>query len=199
MLRITSKIDIRELGSSLAQFERDQVPFAAAVALTQIAKNARAEVQKTIPERFEDRGGSGQFLKHGVRFERATKTNLEAAVTDIDWQMADQETGGARTPLGAGMMTVPVDEALRKVPFRPSQAELAARARSFITTLPNGREAIVRRQGRDRYPLAVEAVLVPVVQEHPRFGMRETVERTVHDQFATEFALAMRRAVDTRK
>src|SRR5438105_2225598 len=95
----------------------DQVRFATALALTRTAQDARAEIQREMPERFTVRT---PWIAKGVRYTPANKQDLAATVSDIDPFMRIQETGGEKTSIHRRVfdygeyLAVPLDARLNK-------------------------------------------------------------------------------------
>ena len=155
-------------------------------------------MRKTLAERFTTRGSSLQWMRRGVGIERADKRNLQATVYDKDWFMATQEQGGEKAPQSGAMATIPGAE-LKPLQFRPKVAELLSRPATFRQTLADGSQAILQRTGAERYPLTVLDILRRSVDVRPRFGMEQTVEKSVGTNFAPQFVRAATVAMRTAR
>lgn len=176
-------IDARDAGRVLGWLHR-QTRFAAALALTRTAQDAKAEIVAELPRRFTIRTG---WLAKGIRIRPATKANLVATVLSLDHFMALQETGGAKTPRQGGRLGVPIGA--RPTPSavtRPGifPGALMRRGRSYV--IDEGERVLMfRRAGHGRRSRSeLMYVLRPSVAVEPRFGFRDTVTRVALDRFA---------------
>lgn len=77
MIEPSIRFDLTGFQRSLSTIERQQMPYAVALALTETAKGGRLEVQREM-DRVFDR--PTPYAKRGVVYDRATKQNLTAAV-----------------------------------------------------------------------------------------------------------------------
>ena len=101
MLDPNISLDLKEAHNFFEMFGRRNVPFAAALALSSTAYEARDAVRVSLPKRFTIRR---PWIIKGIGVERATKSRLQAAVFSRDAFMAEQEEGGLRT----GTQIIPV-------------------------------------------------------------------------------------------
>ncbi|GAA0599197.1 hypothetical protein GCM10009099_40360 [Caenispirillum bisanense] len=92
-MKIGFRFDNREAIRQLRQLPK-QTQFAVALALTRTAKDAQAEVIKSLGQKFTIRTA---WVSKGIRIKPATKQKLEAVVFSKDDFMALQETGGEKT------------------------------------------------------------------------------------------------------
>jgi hypothetical protein len=171
-----------------------QLRFAAALALTRTAQDARAEIVAELPRRFTIRTG---WIARGIRIRPATKTRLVATVLSLDDFMALQETGGTKTPRQGGRLGVPI--AARPTPAavtRPSMfpGALMRRGRSYV--IDEGERVLMfRRVGKGRRSRSeLMYVLRSSVDIEPRFGFRDTATRVALDRFPIRLAEAVTRA-----
>lgn len=98
MLTISVATEFEAMRLTLNDFGRDQLPFAAARALTRLAQSGRDEVKRGLPVVFDR---PTPFTSRGVTIRSATKRALEAAVVVLPAQAAYlrlQEEGGTRQP-----------------------------------------------------------------------------------------------------
>ncbi len=91
----------------VAQRIEKTVRFATAMALTNVARDARDEVIRELPDRFTIRT---QWVKKGVRFKPADKkdANIVSRVVDMDAFMAIQETGGDKIKYSGVDFAIPI-------------------------------------------------------------------------------------------
>lgn len=206
-MELSVEIDFRPVRRSLTSLERDQLPFATALTLTQLAGAARDEmVERVLPEVFELRN---RHLQRGFRIRAARKTRLESVVFSKDPEiLAKQEEGGP----------VPIRGRYRAVPQRPitqrrtSGGQIPRRLRPpaifddgsgryFVADLDNGKPAIFGFLGRiteDAVPQLLY-VLEEDVSLDPALRFAETVRQVVARDAEETFARALQRAVATRR
>ena len=90
-LEVSSKLDLNQV----REYEKRHIPFVLAKTLTQLARESVFAVRKEPPKRFRLRRKS--FITSGIRYQRATKQNLEAKVIELDELMRKQEEGPTYT------------------------------------------------------------------------------------------------------
>jgi hypothetical protein len=86
--------DTRQFEKGIRDLYRDQIPFAAALALTRTAQDAQAAVKANLPKQFIIRR---PWTQGGIRIESAKKKDwplVAASVGSIDPYMVDFEEGG---------------------------------------------------------------------------------------------------------
>jgi hypothetical protein len=76
-MQVTVKVDLKGVNKMLDGLAKDQIPFAAAYALTQTVKAAQHEVEKEIPRVFDR---PTPYTLKAVAITSATKTRLSAQV-----------------------------------------------------------------------------------------------------------------------
>ncbi|MEO5335214.1 MAG: hypothetical protein H7839_24650, partial [Magnetococcus sp. YQC-5] len=82
-----------------------QIQFASALTLTNLAKDAQAEVRRELPQRFTIRTN---WISKGIQIRSASKNDLKATVLVLDQFMAIQETGGIKEGVFGRALGVPV-------------------------------------------------------------------------------------------
>lgn len=98
VIRLSVRQDYLRLHHTLTDFERRQLPFAAARALTRMAQEAGREVERGLPSTFDR---PTPFTLNALGVTSARKTRLEAVTFVKRWQAAYlklQEQGGMRRP-----------------------------------------------------------------------------------------------------
>lgn len=128
-LRVTT--DFARMQRILGDFERNQLPFAAARALTAVAKAAQREATEELPKAFDR---PTPFTRRAVAVRSATKTSLEAVVfvRPIQAQyLGLAETGGTQEPKKAALVT-PVSQRLNQYGNIPNRALSRAKARKNV-------------------------------------------------------------------
>ena len=104
------KHNIRDVDRSIRDDFRNQVPFAAALALTHVAKETRFRIIKRIYPKAFRKTANKSFPRALYRFERATKRNLNSRIIQVlDRQyMTLHQKGGMRRAHKGGRIAVPV-------------------------------------------------------------------------------------------
>ena len=107
MIRISLTDNFSTLDRLLMVLERDQMPFAIARALTDMAQLGKATITREIPTIFSKGGPPKPFTVNSVVARPASKSTLAAEVFIKDTQAAYlqlEETGGTRSPRGAALV-----------------------------------------------------------------------------------------------
>ena len=103
-MRLKIEHNVEAIAGQLSAFERKQLPYATAVALTRTAKRAQTKVRRNLPRRFTIRN---QWVSKGILIKPATKKKPEAVVYSRDDFMVRQEEGGAKRPKSGRHIAVP--------------------------------------------------------------------------------------------
>ena len=106
---ITITTNARQVAAGLDKAAQ-QMPFAAALALTRTAQAAQADVRSQLGESFTLRNG---WVSKGMRITAAKKANLEATVYTKDWFMALHQQGGERVSTSPGKDAIPIGARVR--------------------------------------------------------------------------------------
>jgi hypothetical protein len=133
MVKWTVKVDTTRYVSAVKELEKRQLPFVMASALTSVAKDAQAAVQRSASAAFKLRNS---WTRQGVRIKPALKagvngrieadvhTDTENRSTGAPDYMGRQEDGGTRLPYGGrAYMCVPT-KYLRQMAPGPIPSEL---------------------------------------------------------------------------
>lgn len=150
MIRISVRSDYQRLGHRLDNFERRQLPFAAARALTATAKAAQEAVEKALHEAFDR---PTPFTQKAIATKSATKANLSAEVFAKPIQvkyLGLQERGGTRRPKKRALVN-PAGVKLNQYGNIPAKtlARLKKRKDVFIGTV-NGVGGLWQRPARGK-------------------------------------------------
>ncbi|WP_420905617.1 hypothetical protein [Candidatus Magnetaquiglobus chichijimensis] len=175
-----------------------QLRFAAALALTNTAKDAQEEVRRQLPQRFTIRTG---WVAKGIHVRAADKNTLQTSVRVLDPFMRMQEFGGDKQSPFGDSLGVPVGA--RPTPTsvtRPGSfpGAMLQRKGYFIAPIKHGShvKGVWKRTGRGRREqMTLMYVFSKQVRLKPRFGFRETVRRMAMEQFPRRFAEALRQAL----
>lgn len=194
IIRVTA--DVAKATAMLTRVERKQLPFAVAMALTDVAKAAKAQVQAELPSRFHIRT---PWVARGIQIRAAQKApggpnSLTAAVLSRDRFMGLQELGGQRdkgaVPIGARpfpSITTP----------RSRWPAALLRRRGYFIGPVGERYGVFQRLPDHSRKLMY--LFEPTVRVRPRFQMRETVEAVVVSQFPSTARYWIARALATAK
>lgn len=204
-LRLEVAADFTPLLRFLDDAQRRQLPFATAVALTNLAKDARALVAGGLRDRFTIRSS---WVERGIRYKPAEKRDwphTSALVYSKDAFMQAQEVGGVKRGRAGGDTPQPLairrTKEERTTPSKWPGAQLK-RPRTFVRRLTSGpakgERAVLRRASADRYPLQVLYVFAPSTRIRPRLGMRKTVTDSVGAGYAKAFETSLQRALAPR-
>lgn len=200
--------NIPEVVRSFDELRFQQVPFAAALALTWTASDAQKAVRGDLPQRFTIRN---RWVEMGIRIEKATKAQWPRPSAEIysrDDFMVRQELGGTKVPKG-NSLAIPTKDMLRRkggkrgiirAKNRP-RALLSAKGkrRAFIAKASDGTRGIFIRRGKKRLPVDMLYQLVPRAQVKPRFDFEPTVREQVQLRFEGHFGRALARAIASRR
>lgn len=206
-MRFSVRHNIAEVERGLSNFARQQVPFAASVAINAVAAQVAEEQDRQL-RRALDR--PTPFTLRGVGVIRSSKRRLEAAVFVKDRQAAYlrfQEAGGARQP---SRRAIPVPgKTLRRNKFgnmpRGAVKKALAAPNTFSGRPKGGGPAgVFRRLGasadRER-GFKLERVLTwaDKARYTPRLGFIKTARRVAARRAAPEFERALSAAIATAR
>ena len=107
MIRVSLTDNFSTLDRLLMVLERDQMPFAIARALTDMAQLGKATITREIPAIFSKGGPPKPFTVNSLVARPASKSTLAAEVFIKDTQASYlqlEETGGTRSPRGAALV-----------------------------------------------------------------------------------------------
>lgn len=203
-LKLDFSANVAAAITTLDDIQRRQVPYATARALTFTARKAQEKVQAIFDGgTFRVRSQSARNrLKKGVRFQPADKRDfpMAASVSDIDYFMELQETGGTKTPEHTQHLAVP--RQIRPSPNAPiprgnRPKDLIGKPKVFKILLGNGQLAIMRRVGQKRYPVQLLYLLREQVHLDPRFQFVKTVKDEALTAWPEEFRNAIHQALSS--
>ena len=193
-----------------------QLRFAAAVSLTQTAREARDSIRASMPSRFTIRR---QWVVQGIRYTPASKDTLTATVYSKDPFMGRQETGGTKTgsPSGGnftgaslqqnkgkrvrpamGRVAVPTDNVLRSKSeiIRKSELPSGLGERGFVIGNPGETQFLAKRFAKGkRAGLQILYVLKRSTQIKPRLELREITEKVFTRRFGKIFSEQLAKAI----
>jgi hypothetical protein len=229
MIKVSVRHDLDKLIARVSGWQRSQIPFATAKALTKTA----GAVQQAIPRALEEQlDRPTPFTKRGTFIVPARKSNLQAVVGFKDRQaayMAYQIEGGTRAPTKKALRlpgevvlneygNIPKDTIKRLIAAAKS-GKLGAVARkrlgvgdrrkgagdlSLFYGQPKGHPGLpvgIWRRMPGTPGKLVPVIVFPKTVAHykPRFRFRALVERVVRDEFPRQFAAAFDEAIRTAR
>ncbi len=163
-----------------------QIRFAAATALTAVAKEGQEAAIEAIEENFETR--NPWYLPssaHGVHISPATVSNLTSEVKSSAWWLVPHETGEDKTPQSGQFLKVPVDPRRR----------VRNASRTFVMRTRRG-PVIFQRNGRGITPLYG---LERRVRIRKRSTIIEPTVRVVEERFGEIFSEKLAKAIETAR
>ena len=128
--------NIKDVQKTLTRLERQQLPFATALALTQTAADAKAAIDKQLPQKLDR---PTRFTLNAIGVTRATKRLLESTVfvkpiqaEYLKWQIE----GGVRRTSGYGTAVPTKNAKLNKFGNIPNRRKgLIRNANQFIAVI----------------------------------------------------------------
>jgi len=113
MARNTATINMGRALEALSRLQRDNLPFATAMALNETAFQAKAALVEDMPNRFDLRSTRPA---RGFRVEKASKRQAiqEARVIHLDAWMSIHEFGGTKSSESGKAMGIPTGDTLTR-------------------------------------------------------------------------------------
>lgn len=229
MSKNIATINLDPLLRGLSRLERENLPFAEAMALNETAFQAKGALVAQMPNKFDLRSNRP---KKGFRVNKANKKQAtrESSVTHLDSWMSIHEMGGEKRPAkGARSMGVPAEGTLKRgraasgkirEGFWPrnllknegaTDPKIAGamggrgnrgrgRTKAFMMEHGGHRRIVTReKRGADREKLVWLYTLTPKVKVEPRWDFVKTVHGVAKNKLAKNFQKALARAVETSK
>lgn len=198
MLRVRG--DIKAAVRSLSRLQRRQVPFAASVALNDVAFDTRTHIITRIWPNSFPQARNRRFPAALFRVRKSHKRRLRAEVFQaLDRDYVDiHVTGGTRTPKRGRHLAVPV-QARATASGRIRSADLPRNLRGgFVADMRGRGPALWAPQGRSGR-LRLMYVLKTAVPNRARFPFVRLGERFAATRWPLAFERAMRRALRTAR
>lgn len=198
MIDIFARVKSEFSGAKFAK----QAVFATAVALTNTAKDAQADVLDSLAQTFTLRGKwFAPSNKFGIKVKTARKDDLQSAVyTDADW-LIPHETGEDKLPRG-NSLAVPTENVRRsKKDFIIKSNRPRALQQGFIlTSKKTGHKILFIRKGKKKRSYLVALYnLTTRVHIKKQSTVIEPIQKTVERNFYKNYEIALRRALETAK
>lgn len=196
MITLSVRDDFAEMRSLLTDFERRQMPFAAARALTFTAKRGEADLVQNMGSAFDR---PTPFTSRAIGVISATKASQQAVifVRPIQAQyLSLPETGGTRRPKKRALVN-PAGVRLNQYGNIPNRAlaRLKRRRDVFVGTV-RGAGGVWQRKGR-ALTLLMSFSGAKQVKRHPWFVPRVTA--TVRAVFPGQMQAALAEALRTAR
>ena len=211
-MQIAVNFEVVKATAWLSNWQKQQVPFATAKALTQTAAAIQKEVRAELPQRFILRN---DWVRQGIRIVPATKGRLRAEVFSRDAFMSLQESGGDKRPKSGNNLAIPLAARRTKrglinkadLPANLGRAEymitrggkqVARRGRegaAFRFKAADGREYLALRRG-DKLELMY--LLTPQASVKRALGLRTTGQRMYATTFNKLFGAALKDALRSK-
>lgn len=202
-MEISFETNIREWTAGMTAFQRNQLPFAIASALTETARfDVVPAVERQIDRVFEK---PVDFTRKGVGFRYANKATLVSTVLIKPMQakyLTIEETGGVRTPAGRALV-MPVGQKVNTYGNLPKGTvqRLLARKDVFSGRI-NGVGGIWQRVYDRRTKQNHVKLLIAWEDKasyRPRFGFYDTARLAAQASFPSRFEAAFSKALATAR
>lgn len=210
-MQVSVKSDISAFTKALDAFGRNQIPFATAKSLTQVAADASRKRLPVVADKTFDKGAT-RFTKRGFKYIKATKRNLVATVFIDNIQneyMKFQVKGGTRFPERKSLLiSTDASRVNRFGNLTPATLSRMINDKyKYFKGVPRGKtgqnyEGIWERYGRQTrrggQRIRMVARYVDKAQYRPLFPFAETIEGVVFSgegKFANRFRANLRDAL----
>lgn len=202
------KVDIETAATrfDLNKLQKEQIPFATALALTRTAQDAQRFIKDDMPRRFTIRR---KFVLKGVKIVPAKKRDIinfglaSSEVFSKDRFMWIHEPGGVKkAPSGKKHLAIPSPlirtSKNRVVPKSRYVAKVLQNKKKFFIDMDRkNRPAVFKRVTKNKTKVAFW--LRPQVKIKPRWNFGKTAARAVRLKFVKNFNAAMRKALATAR
>jgi hypothetical protein len=209
--KINVKNNIKEFTKGLTRFQKKQVPFVAAMTLTDVAFKVRENaINKSFPQAFKNSTVASRMAKGRLRVMKAQKRDynmgmLSAKVLDkssnpLEYLVTHQQ-GGMKRAKSGNYIAVPSAKIKKKLGIRrnPQWRPTAVREMAGVRTVKKGKyvrgkseQAIMK--GGERFYSLVKTVPIP-----KRLYFEENAERTVQKKIQYIWTSQLNRALQTSK
>ncbi|TPN79975.1 hypothetical protein [Mesorhizobium sp. B1-1-2] len=193
VIDISFESNIREWTASMVAFERQQLPFATAKALTDVARlDVKPAIERQIDAVFVK---PVEFTRRGVAYRPANKSGLASKVLIMNVQQSYleiEEYGGVRTPKKRAL-AMPAGQKVNAYGNLPrgTVQRLLARRDTFSGRV-NGHGGIWQRT---RKGLKLLVAWRDQASYSPRFGFYETARAAAELHFPRRFDAALSQAL----
>ena len=212
---INVKNNIKQFSKKLNRFQKKQVPFVAAMTLTDVAFKVRENaIDKSFPQAFKNSVVASRMARGRLRVIKAKKKDynmgmLSAKVLDkssnpLEYLVTHQK-GGMKKPKSGDYIAVPSTKIKKKLGIRrnPQWRPAALRNKPNFVTMSKGKwvrgksiKAILEKSGKklERAYSLVRSVPIP-----KRLFFEENAEKTVHRRIDYIWHAQLKRALSTAR
>ena len=210
-LKINVKNNIKEFSKKLNRFQKRQIPFVAAMTLTDVAFKVRQNaIDRSFPQAFKNSVVASRMAKGRLRVIKAKKKDyamgmLSAKVLDksanpLEYLLKHQR-GGMKQAKSGNYIAVPSVKIKKKLGIRrnPQWRPTAVRDMPGVRTVKKGKyvrgkseQAIMK--GGERFYSLVRTVPIP-----KRLFFEENAERTVQKKIQYIWTTQLNRALQTSR
>lgn len=202
MAPLDVRIDAQALSGSrlFRALQREQLPFAMALALTRTSVHARDEVRARLGDHFTLRN---QRTKRGIRNRRAEKRDwprMSAGVGSLDDFMVLHATGGLKRAKRGGTVLVPTRAIRRTASGKVRKTQRPDVLRSAGKTYVEGGVIRLRSGPRQRRnTLRLLYLQRSSARIDRRWPLQDEVSRAVKRHFPREFKRSMVRSLKSSR
>ena len=212
---ISVKANFKEVSKQLSDLEKKQIPFATALTLTRLARGSEAPLRQEIDNQLTIRNRT--LLIKGVISTKARKSDFPNQKSSVGISerfefLSQHATGDTRYPItrigDANYRAIPNEKVIK----RTSKGKISKKKRpqfllkdrsrkknAFIIKAKSGKNLIVRRKTKRKYPLIVLYKLTPIANIRPSVKAAGTVRRFVHSHANSYLRLALDQSIKTSK
>ncbi|MEM7422077.1 MAG: hypothetical protein AAF334_00060 [Pseudomonadota bacterium] len=211
MLSLDAEVDFAGLDRWITSKTAREIPFATTLSLTWTAKDAQADIQHRLPDRFTIRR---TWVAKGIRVKPARKSkNISRITSEVgtaDDFMSLQEEGGTKRAR-SGRLAIPYGARKTRTSVTPRSkwpGRMLSKRGVFVAPVKPGSRVmgVWKRAGRRRkasrgsgrgqskQPIMLQYVLSTAVRVRERWNFRDGIERTVDRRLAINFAKGFNRA-----
>lgn len=196
LLDVTS--NIKQFTKKLSRFQKKQVAFATAKALTLTAKDAQKGQIANAKRVFENK--KVWYRKNqptGFKITPATKTRQVSSVHSKAPFLPLQEHGGTKRPKSSSNLAIPTDNVPKKFRKTGGVGKALATGKAFFGAI-GGKRALFRRVGGKRQRRSqLMFVFQPKAKITPRLGFEALAKRVGKKQFKRHFERSLNNAIRT--
>ncbi|WP_302805089.1 hypothetical protein [Cloacibacillus porcorum] len=185
-----------------------QMKFATSVALYETAKEAQEAVREDLPKIFTIRTNwvaKGIRIKpgssRGIRGSGDGLNGMSVEIGTVDPFMERQELGGEKKPFKAHSVAIPNRDPQTEIADRKKwpKALLKRVSGTFLYKRADGKEFILQREGKNRYPIKLRYSFASSVNVPARWNMRERIQNLASEKYYINFERAFKKAMETAR
>lgn len=194
---ISVESNINQVRNQLNKIQRQQLPYAAAVALTRTAQDIQRAEAAQLPRKLDN---PTPFTMRAFAIKTASKRNLQAEVfiktaqaEYLQWAISGGRRQAARRGTG-----VPVGARLNKHGNIPGRRKGLVKGKKQFAGTINGVSGVWQRSGGKRNPgVQLMVAFERSVQYDKRFPFRQIAEGVARSRFSQHLAASVAKALAT--